>query len=109
MKYIVVFLILNVLLLSSIPGMAHVHYGKTTCCKHIASHDCGKQSKHTSDDDCAKGTCNTMLSCGANGFLVASPISLSPAMVDLSNQITRPFITGELSDYHSNDWNPPKG
>jgi hypothetical protein len=108
MKYIAVFLVLNVLLLSSISGMANIRYGKATCRKQTTAQDCCRQPKHTSDNDCAKGTCNAMLSCSTCGFLMISPISLSPVMSNLSTQIAHPFITGELSDYYSDDWNPPK-
>lgn len=108
MKYIAVFLILNVLLLSSISGMTKSHYGKAACCKKVTSQDCGNQSKHTSDNDCDQGTCNAMLCCGACVFFVISSISPSLDIADLSSQVTHPFITGEVSDYHGNDWNPPK-
>jgi hypothetical protein len=108
MKYIAVFLILNVLLLSSVSGMANIHVGTKSCCEQIAhKHSC-KQPRHTSDDDCGKGTCNAMLSCSTCGFLIVSYISVSPAVVYLNNQIAHPFITGELSDYQDNSWNPPK-
>jgi hypothetical protein len=49
-----------------------------------------------------------MMSCSTGGFLMSSSIVVSPAMIDLSSQITHPFSTGELSDYQDNDWNPPK-
>jgi hypothetical protein len=108
MKYIAVFLILNVLLLSSISGMANIRDGKASFCKQTTHQDCCKQSNHTSNNDCAKGTCNAMLSRSTCGFLMILPISLSPAITDLSDQITHDFITGELSEYQDNDWNPPK-
>jgi hypothetical protein len=108
MKYIVVFLIMNVLLLSSIQGMANIHFGKATCCKQISRQDCGKQSKHHSDDDCDKGICNTMVCCGTCYFVAIATIPPSPGIADLSNEVIHPYVTGELSDYYTIDWNPPK-
>jgi len=108
MKYITVFVILNVLLLSSATGMANISHGTASCCAaKIHTANC-KQQKHTSDNDCAKGNCNAMLSCSTCGFLIISPISISPAIIDLNTQPAHLFITGELSDYQDNDWNPPK-
>jgi hypothetical protein len=110
MKYIAVFLTLCILFLSSVSGMANTlnHKGSASCCKESVHKDCCKQQKHGSDDDCAKGTCNAMPSCGNCGFIINPFVSLSPAMNDLNDQIIHPFEIGELSDYHSNDWNPPK-
>jgi hypothetical protein len=108
MKYIAVFLILNVLLLSSVTGVANISHGAASCCAaktHAAS--C-KQQKHSSANDCAKGNCNAMLSCGTCGFIVVQPISLSLAVIDLNRQTVHLFVVDELSDYHDNDWNPPK-
>jgi hypothetical protein len=108
MKYIAVFLILNVLLLSSVTGMANIHHGTASCCKENAhASDC-KQQKHHPDDDCAKGNCNALLSCGTCGFIVIPSVSVLPAMIDLNNQTVHPLAIGELSDYHGNGWNPPK-
>jgi hypothetical protein len=108
MKYIAVFFILNMLLLSSISGIAGIHHGPATCCKESIHKDCGKQQMQTSDRDCPKGICNVMLSCGTCGFIISLPVSLSPAIIDLNNQTTPPFIADKLSDYQNNDWNPPK-
>jgi hypothetical protein len=107
MKYIAVFLILNVLLLSSVTGMANISHVTASCCAKMKK-DCCKPQKHSSDNDCAKGNCNAMMSCGTCGFIVVPSVSLSPAIIHLSNQHTLHFITGELSDYQDNDWNPPK-
>jgi hypothetical protein len=106
MKYIAIFLILNVLLLSSVTGMANISQG--TACAVKMGKDCCKQQKNNSDNDCAKGPCNAMLSCGTCGFIVVQSISLSPAVIDLNRQIIHHFVVDELSDYHDNDWNPPK-
>jgi hypothetical protein len=109
MKSIAVFLILNVLLLSSFTGMANIHFGRKASCFVAKAHkDCCKQQKQNPDNNCAKGTCNAMLSCGTCGFTIIPSVSLSPAMADLNDQIARPFTIGELSDYQDNDWNPPK-
>jgi hypothetical protein len=109
MKYIAVFLVLNVLLLSSVTGMANISHVTASCCATKMKKDCCKQQKHSSDNDCAKGTCNAMMSCGTCGFIVVSSVSLSPPIIHLiSNQNAPHFITGELSDYQDNDWNPPK-
>ena len=99
---------MNVLLLSSVTGMANISHGKAPCCAEKMKKDCCKQQKHSSDNDCAKGNCNTMLSCSTCGFLIISPISFSAVIFDLNTQTTHPFNTGELSDYQNNDWNPPK-
>jgi hypothetical protein len=84
------------------------HRVSASCCKGspLKNH-CGQQ-KNIPYNDCAKGTCNTMLSCSICGFLIISSIAVSPAIMDLNNQIAHPFITDELSDYQDNDWNPPK-
>jgi hypothetical protein len=108
MKYIAVFLILNVLLLSSFSGMANIHHGKATCCLPKIQKNCCKQQKHNSDNDCAKGNCNAMLSCGTCGFVITATVSIPPIIPILSSQSVRPFPIGELSDYHGNGWNPPK-
>jgi hypothetical protein len=108
MKYLAVFLASCILLLSSVSVMASPRQGQASCCKESTHKDCCKQQKQTSDNDCAKGTCNAMLSCGTCGFTIISSVSLSPAITDLNDQITHPFAVGELSDYQSNDWNPPK-
>ncbi|WP_345955302.1 hypothetical protein [Mucilaginibacter sp. PAMB04168] len=109
MKSIAVFLILNILLLSSFPGMANIRHGKSSCCTEKMQKDCCKHSKHDSSSDCAKGNCNAMLSCGNCGFIVTSSIALSPTISTLYSQSVPPFAIGELSDYHGNGWNPPKG
>ncbi len=70
--------------------------------------ECCKHSKHDSSDDCAKGNCNAMLSCGTCGFVITAPVSISPAIFILSSKAVPPFEIGELSDYHGNGWNPPK-
>jgi hypothetical protein len=108
MKFIAVFLILNVLLLSSFTGMANIRYEKASCCVTKMKKDCCMQLKHHAADNCAKGTCNAMLSCGTCGFVITASVSLSPTIFILSSQAVHPFSIGELSDYHGNGWNPPK-
>jgi hypothetical protein len=108
MKSIAVFLILNILLLSSFTGTASIHHGKASCRvakTHVAN--C-KQQKHSAADDCSKGCCNAMLSCGTCGFVISASVSISPVISILSSQAVHPFSIGELSDYHGNGWNPPK-
>src|SRR5258707_15607262 len=110
MKYIAFFLISCLLFLSPVPGSASgLHHEVPASCfkKSLAKDHCGDQ-KNIPCNDCAKGTCNAMTSCSAIGFLMSSSIVVSPAMIDLSSQVTHPFSTGELSDYEDNDWNPPK-
>jgi hypothetical protein len=108
MKYIAVFLILNVLLLSAVAGKAAIQRGTATCCISKSQKDCCGQQKKSADNDCSKGPCNAMLSCGTCGFIVATSISISPAVINLNQQTIHHFAAGELSDYHGNDWNPPK-
>jgi hypothetical protein len=108
MKYIAVFLATCILLLSSTQGMAKPHDGTGASCKESRHQDCCKQQKQTSDNDCAKGTCNMMMSCSTCGFLIIQSIAISPAMIHLNNPIAHPFIAGELSDYQDKEWNPPK-
>jgi hypothetical protein len=108
MKSIAVFLILNILLLSSFTGRANSHHGKASCCITKTHKDCCKKQKQGADDDCAKGNCNAMQSCGTCGFVITAPVSISPAISILSRQAVHPFAIGELSDYHGNGWNPPK-
>jgi hypothetical protein len=108
MKSIAVFLILNILLLSSFTGTANIHHGKASCCVAKTHTDCCKQPKHSAADDCAKGNCNAMLSCGICGFVIASSVSILPIISILSSQAVHPFLIGELSDYCGNGWNPPK-
>src|SRR5579863_7887395 len=106
MKSIAVFLILNILLLSSFTGMANIHHGKASCCVAKTNKDCCK--KQGVDDNCAKGNCNAMLSCGTCGFVITPSISISPVVYILSGRAVPPYAIGELSDYHGNGWNPPK-
>lgn len=108
MKSIAVFLATCIILLSSVQGIANTHRGTGAYCKESRHQDCRKQQKQTSDNDCAKSTCNMMMSCGTCGFVITQSIAISPAMLHLNNQMAHPFIVGELSDYKSNDWNPPK-
>lgn len=108
MKSIAVFLIMNILLLSSFTGKANIHHGKAGCCVAKTQKDCCKHQKHDSNDDCAKGNCNAMLSCGTCGFIVIASASISPAVINPHQQFAYPFKTGALSDYHGNGWNPPK-
>lgn len=108
MKSIAVFLILNILLLSSFTGTANNNHGKASCCVAKTQKDCCKQSKHDASDDCAKGNCNAMLSCGTCGFVITASVSISPAIFILSSQAVHSFAIGELSDYHGKGWNPPK-
>jgi hypothetical protein len=108
MKSIAVFLIFNVLLLSAVVGKATIQQGTASCCISKAQKDCCRQQKKPADHECSKGACNAMLNCGACGFVVTLSLSISPAMIDLNNQIIQTFAIGELSDYHGNDWNPPK-
>jgi len=107
MKYLAVFLASCILLLSSVSVMASPHRGQVSCCKESTHKDCCKK-KQASDKNCAKDACNAMLSCNTCGFIQSPSLSLSPAIVDLNDQTASPFITGQLSDYHANDWNPPK-
>jgi len=106
MKFIAAILILNILLLSSFTGMASFHHGKASCCTGQIKKSCEKQ-RH-SDNDCAKGNCNALLSCGTCGFIVAATLTISPVVPVTNRQTVPPFLTGELSDYHHNGWNPPK-
>lgn len=110
MKSIAVFLTLCILFLSSFSGMTNTLHPKVaaSCCKDRAHKDCRKQQKQNPDNNCAKGTCNAMLSCGTCGFTIIPSVSLSPSITDLNDQITHLFVIGELSDYQDNDWNPPK-
>ncbi|QHS55241.1 hypothetical protein GWR56_06685 [Mucilaginibacter sp. 14171R-50] len=110
MKYLAVFLTLCILFLSSVSGMANTLHTKASasCCKQSAQKDCCKQQKHNPDNNCAKGTCNAMLSCGIYSFTIVPSVSLSPAITDLKDHAALPFAVGELSDYQDNDWNPPK-
>jgi hypothetical protein len=108
MKYIAFFLILNTLLLSSFTGKSSIHRVTESCCKEKKHTANCKQQKHHPHDDCAKGNCNAMLSCGTCGFVIAASVSISPIISILSSQIVHHFPIGELSDYHDNDWNPPK-
>lgn len=110
MKSIAVFLVLCILFLSPVPGIASTlhHKVSASCCKESsAKNHCGHQ-KNIPCNDCAKGTCNTMMCCCTSGFLITPSLSVSPAMTDLSSQVIHSFITSELSDYQDNDWNPPK-
>ncbi|SDG12413.1 hypothetical protein [Mucilaginibacter gossypii] len=108
MKYIAVFLILNLLLLSSFSGIAGIQYGAAKCCKQKTHQDCCKQQKQKSAGDCAKGNCDAMVNCGTCSFIIVQPSSFSPAVVDLQQQAAYPFLIGALSDYYGNGWNPPK-
>lgn len=110
MKYIAVFLMSCILFLSPISGMANTLHPEVSapCCKENMHKDCCKHEKHNPDNNCPKGTCNAMLSCGTCGFTIIPFVSLSPAITDLNDQVTHPFAIGELSDYQDNDWNPPK-
>jgi hypothetical protein len=108
MKSIAVFLILNILLLSSLMGTANSHRGKESCCISKTNKDCCKKQKQGADDNCAKGNCNAMLSCGTCGFVITASVSISPTIAILSSRAVQPFAIGELSDYHGNGWNPPK-
>ncbi|WP_292945664.1 hypothetical protein [Mucilaginibacter sp. 44-25] len=108
MKSIAVFLVLNILLLSSISGMANVCHGKASCCVEKLQKDCCNHAKHNSSADCAKGNCKAMLSCGTCDFVFSDTVSTSPTISILKNQSASPFAIGELSDYHGNGWNPPK-
>lgn len=108
MKFIAVFLILNILLLSSFTGAVSSHHGKASCCIIKAQKDCCKKQKQSAGDDCAKGNCNAMLSCGTCGFVITPSVSISPIISILSSRAVPPFAIGELSDYHGNGWNPPK-
>ena len=110
MKSIAVFLTLCILFLSSVSGMTNTLHRKVSesCCKESAHKDCCKQQKHNADNDCAKGNCNAMLSCGTCGFVITAPLSISPIISILSSQSVRLFVIGELSDYHGDGWNPPK-
>jgi hypothetical protein len=108
MKSIAIFLILNILLLSSFSGMVNIRHGKASCCIEKMQKDCCKHPKHDSSDDCAKGNCNAMLSCGTCGFIITASVSISPFISILNSRAIPPFAIGELSDYHGNGWNPPK-
>lgn len=108
MKYIAVFLIWNMLLLSSITGMAGIHHKKASCFKENTHSDCCKKQRPDHANDCSGGTCNVMLACSTCGFVISPSVALSPAIIDLDNQLSHPFSMGELSAYPSNDWNPPK-
>jgi hypothetical protein len=109
MKYITVFLILN-LLLSPFSGMANImsHRAAVVSCKENMHKDIRQNQRHSENNDCTNNSCHAMLSCGICGFIKAPAGFLSPAMVDLNVQVTYPFITGELSDYQDNNWIPPK-
>jgi hypothetical protein len=108
MKSIAVFLILNVLLLSSFTGMANIHRATAACRAAKVQKGCCTQQKKSADNDCGKGACNTMLSCGTCGFVITASVSIPPIISILGSQAVYPFPIGELSDYHGNDWNPPK-
>ena len=108
MKPIAVFLILNILLLSSFTGAVNSHPGKASCCITKMQKDSCKHPKQDSSDSCAKGNCSAMLSCGTCGFVITASVSISPAISILSPQAVHPVAIGELSDYHRNGWNPPK-
>lgn len=108
MKSIAVFLILNVLLLSSFTGVAKIPHGPLSCCASKTQKDRCTMQKKSADSNCDKGVCNAMLSCGTCGFVVVLPVSLSPAVIDLNRQPVHHFVISELSTYHGNDWNPPK-
>jgi len=108
MKFIAVFLILNILLLSSFSGIASVQHGTASCCKQKAHKDGCKQQKQNADNDCAKESCNAMLSCGTCGFIVNQPLAVLPAVIYLPWRSAHPFVIDALSDYHANGWNPPK-
>jgi hypothetical protein len=108
MKYIAVFLILNILLLSSLSGIAGIQHGTASCCKQQTHKDCCKQQKQSADNDCAKGNCNAMVSCGTCGFIINESQVVLPAVTDLQQQSAYPFAIGALSDYYDNGWNPPK-
>jgi len=108
MKYIAVFLIWNMLLLSAIQGIANSHHETAMCCKQTTHHDCCNQPKRGADNDCSKGACNVMLSCGTCGFLIISSVSILPVITDVNSKMAQRFRMGELSDYQDNGWNPPK-
>ena len=91
MKYIAVFLILNILLLSSFTSKSNVYHGMRSCCKEQKHTANCKQQKHHSDDDCAKGNCNAMLSCGTCGFVITASISISP-IISTYNKDTAIYI-----------------
>ena len=110
MKYIAVFLATCILFLSPVPGSAsglHHEVSAFSCKKGLTKDHCGDQ-KNIPCNDCAKGACNAMMSCSTCGFVMSSSIVVSPAMIDLSSQITHPLSTGKLSEYQDKDWNPPK-
>jgi hypothetical protein len=85
--------------------MTNIRHGKASCCLAKTQKDYCKKQKQGADDNCAKGNCNAMLSCG---FVITASVSISPTIFILSSQAVHPFAIGELSDYHGNGWNPPK-
>jgi hypothetical protein len=110
MKYIAVFLILNLLLLSAFTftSKAGIHHATGACCKEQKHTANCEQQKHHTDDDCTKGNCNAMPYCGTCAFVITACVSISPTFSNLSSQNIHLFTIGELSDYHGNGWNPPK-
>ncbi|MFA6086543.1 hypothetical protein [Mucilaginibacter sp.] len=108
MKYVAVLLLLNMLLLCSVLSVTNIHHETAACCIKNTHKNNPEQPKHSADNNCAKGTCTAMLFCGTCGFIITPPVYVSPAIIDLDNQVAPHFIAGELSDYQDNDWNPPK-
>jgi hypothetical protein len=88
--------------------VASIRNGKASCRRAKTHKDCCKQQKQNADNDCAKGNCNAMLSCSTCGFIAPHPVSLLPAVIELPQHLSNPFLIGALSDYHGNGWNPPK-
>lgn len=109
-KYTAAFLIFLMLFFSSFPGLVKAMpvQAVKAVCKTIKNDEPCKQQNNAPLKDCNKQNCKGLLCCGTCGFIIAPHAGLSLVAVEYSNLVTCPFNIGELSAYHSNDWNPPK-
>lgn len=80
----------------------------SACCKENKLQDHCQDQRRAENKDCTKNSCNVLLSCGTCGFLVISPMTISPAFQYLENPVVPAFIAEGLTDYHGNGWNPPQ-
>jgi hypothetical protein len=112
MRFLSIILLACIIFLSSFGGTLKPVQPKKmdNCCKKMAKEACNHKpaDKKNANDGCDRSSCAMIFSCSICGFFIKEPLAINPPF---SKTILKPvahYITGDLADYHANNWKPPK-
>ncbi|MEO3407102.1 hypothetical protein AAFN85_24510 [Mucilaginibacter sp. CAU 1740] len=105
MKAISFFMLILMLLVSTMPGKAEQAMSMKNCCHKMVNMP---QKHQGATKGCDGGMCATVLSCNNCCFLKTEPVKVEGLAIHVDSKTISPYSIGNLSGYANSCWNPPK-